>query len=56
MAQIVLKHLAQEFKADPRKIRMILRKHFTNDDGRWRWSEDDPTLTEVRSTLEKELK
>lgn len=51
---IVLKHLAKEFKADPRKIRIILRKHFSND-GRWRWNEDDPQLIEVRKVLAEEL-
>ena len=50
---IVLKHLAKEFSANPRRIRMILRQNdFKPANGRWTWpDDDDPQLTVIRTLL-----
>lgn len=57
--KIVLKHLAQEFKADPRVIRAILREQFKPIRGRWQWDTQEQTqqnqLQEIRSLLGKRL-
>lgn len=53
---IVLKHLAREFQAQPRRIRMILRQNdFTPHNGRWSWKDDDPQLDQVRELLRSTL-
>lgn len=45
---IVLKHLAQEFKTDPYKIRQLLRQKFGHANNmRWKWEPDTPELDEV---------
>ena len=50
---IVLKHLAKEFSANPRRIRMILRQNnLKPTNGRWTWpDDDDPQLTVIRTLL-----
>lgn len=49
---VVLKNLAQEFKANPRRIRMILRASpFNPTNGRWSWQPDDPQLSQIRTLL-----
>lgn len=50
---ICLKHLAQEFEADPRRLRAQLRKKFGKHP-RWKWeNEDDPELIQIRKYLSK---
>ena len=53
---IVLKHLAQEFRIDPRELRAILRSHdYSPSQGRWKWEENSPQLREIRLMLGKSL-
>lgn len=57
MKPIVLKHLAQEFQATPRRLRMILRKHkLEPTNSRWQWDSADPALHTIRAIIKKELK
>lgn len=50
---ILLKHLAQKYKADPRRLRAQLRKKFGKRP-RWRWENaDDPELVQIHAYLSK---
>ena len=48
---VLLKHLAQQFSADPRRLRAQLRKKFGKHT-RWKWeSDNDPELIQIRKYL-----
>lgn len=51
---VLLKHVCQELKLDPRKARMMLRKKLGTTDGRWAWGKGSKELNEVRSILKGE--
>lgn len=48
---IVLKHLAQEFKLDPHRVRQELRALLGKRSGRWTWEDNDPQLSTIRNHL-----
>ena len=53
---IVLKHLAREFQAQPRRVRMILRQNdLKPTNGRWTWEDGDPQLDQIRELLRSTL-
>lgn len=55
MRLVLLKHLAQEYEVDPyllrRKLRLLLG---SPKNKRWKWSADDPQLTQIKALLKKE--
>lgn len=49
---VLLKHLCREFNIEPYQLRKRLRaRGFIPTNRRWRWQENDPTLTDVRTYL-----